>query len=338
MQQSPFRNPQFWIGILVSLACLAAILFFIDPAQVAIALRTAQYGYLVLAALALLVYLWLRALRWRFMLGNAKISTLRVFHLQNIGFMMTQLLPLRIGDPARAVLVGSEDNLTIGQSISTMVVERVLDMLFVVALLPFTLIRVKVLPDWLREGALFSGYLALGVIVVVIVMANFRPKVAHLATTILDHIPFLDTQKTVTQIDNLLAGLVTLTSWRSGAQLVILSILPWLLVVAAYQFAMRAVGLTPTLIGSAFVLCTSALSIAAPSSPGQVGVFHAAATFAVTALGFDQNAAASFALLYHATNFTLVVLVGIVGLSQTQATFGKVLAETRRFLGQRSDN
>ncbi len=331
MEQSTFRKPQFWLGIVISAACLGAIFLFIDPAQVGNALRQAQYGYLVLTVVWLTLYLWLRAIRWNFMLGN-EINTDRVFHLQNIGFMMTQLLPLRIGDPARAVLVGSEKKLTIGQGLSTMVVERVLDMLAIVVLLPFTLTQVDALPAWMRSGALISGYLAIAGIAVIVLAANFRPKVHAIITAILDRIPFLNTTTWATQIDNLLAGLHTLTSLRSGAKLIILSILPWIPVLLAYQSTLWAANISPTLLQTGFIVCATALSIAAPSSPGQVGVFHAAATVSATALGFSESDAVIFAFLYHAINFSLTVLLGIIALSQTQSSFANVLKQTRRFM------
>lgn len=335
MAQSSLRKPQFWLGILISVACLAATFFFIEPQQVFASLRDAQIGFVLLTVLWQTVYLWLRAVRWRFML-DGQITTLRTFHLQNVGFMMTQLLPLRIGDPARAILVGSEPRLTIGQGLSTMVVERVLDMLAIVVLLPFALTQVEALPDWMRSGAQLSGYLAIAGIAVVIVAANIRPKIRQLTTFLLDRIPFLDTNTWATQIDNLLAGLHTFTNWRSGSQLLIYSILPWIPVILAYQSAMQAVGLSPTMLQTGFVVCACALSIAAPSSPGQVGVFHAAATFAVTALGMDENAGISFAFIYHALNFTMMVLLGLFALSQTQSSFQNVLQQTRTFMQQRS--
>ncbi len=318
-----WRKPQLWIGIIISLACLAAIFFFIDSAELINVLRTAQPSYLVIAVGFLLLYMWLRAVRWRFMLEN-KISILRVFHLQNIGYMLTQILPLRLGDPARAVLVGSEPDLTVGQGLATMVVERLLDMLAIIVLLPFTLATVPALPDWMQTGAQTSGVLAIGAIGVVVLAANFRSYLPPLLAR------FRIPQKLIDLVDDLLKGLNTLTHWRSGLTLTVLSILPWIPIIFGYQFVMRSVGLSPTYLQAGFVVCAGALSIALPSSPGQVGVFHAGATLAVVALGMSQTAGASFAFLYHAINFTLIVILGVIGLSRTQSTLSNIVQRTRK--------
>lgn len=318
-----WRKPQLWIGIIISVACLVAIFLVVDSAELLAALRTTQPLYLVFAILFLLIYMLLRAVRWRYMLEN-KISVRRVFHLQNIGYMLTQILPLRLGDPARAVLVGSEPDVTVGQGLSTMVVERLLDMLAIIVLLPFTLATVPALPDWMSAGAQTSGVLAIGAIGVVILAANFRTLVAQLLTRL--RMP----EKLVSLADDLLAGLKTLTHWRSGLMLTLLSILPWIPIIFAYQLVMRSVGLTPTYLQAGFVVCAGALSIALPSSPGQVGVFHAGATLAIVALGMSEAAGASFAFIYHALNFTFIVVLGIIGLARTQSTLGNVIQQTRQ--------
>ncbi len=335
MQFSSLKKPQVWIGIVFSIACLAVIFLLVDPDEIANSLRHADYTLLAGTTLLLILYLILRAVRWRYMLQQ-KVSVTRVFHLQNIGFMLTQVLPLRLGDPARAVLVGSEPDLTVGEGLSSMVVERLLDMVVIVALLPFTIAQVPTLPERLRSGATISGFVAIAAVALLVVMVNFRPKVNQLSRAILDRIPFLDSDTWATQIDNLLAGLVTLTSWRSGSTLFLLSFLVWVPLIFAYQLAMRAVGLSPTLLMSAFVMCAAAFSIAAPSSPGQVGVFHAGVILAITLLGMDGTAAASFAFLYHAINLTTLILLGIIGLWRTQASFGTVVSQTHRYLKQRA--
>jgi uncharacterized protein (TIRG00374 family) len=321
-----WRKPQLWIGILVSIACLAAIFLFIDSAELLAALRTAKPSYLIVAVGCLIIYMLLRAVRWRFMLEN-KISVQRVFHLQNIGYMLTQILPLRLGDPARAVLVGSEPKITVGQGLATMVVERLLDMLAIIVLLPFTLTAVPALPAWMQAGARTSGVLAIGAIGVVVLAANFRNVISILLKRL--HIP----GRLIKLTDDLLAGLGTLTHWRSGLTLTLLSILPWIPIIFAYQFVMRSVGLSPTYLQAGFVVCAGALSIALPSSPGQVGVFHAGVTLAIVALGMSETNGASFAFLYHAINFTFIVALGLIGLSHTQSTIGNIIRQTRQ-LGQ----
>lgn len=330
------KSAQVWIGIIISVVCLVAIFFFIRPAEILAALRTANYSYLGLTALGVLVFMAIRAVRWRYMLNN-DVAWLEVFHIQNIGYMLTNLLPLRIGDVARAVLIGNVPPVTLARGISTMVVERILDMLFIVTLLPFTLAEVEQLPDWIQAVARAWGIAALAIIIMLIVAANQRPFANRIATFILDRLPFLDTGAWLRRLDDLLAGLNSLTRLKDGLVLILLSILTWLPIIFSYYYTMRAVNLAPTVPMAGFVVCAAAFSIAAPSSPGQIGVFHAGVIAALRILGQPEGQSASFAFLYHALNLLLMVILGFIGVYATGATFGNVVASTQAFIKRREE-
>lgn len=334
METSPNNNRrQFWLGMALSVICLAAIFFFISPEEIWAALQTARYGYLLLTALGVILFLVLRAVRWRFMLNN-DVGYMQVFHIQNIGYMLTSLLPLRLGDVARAVLIGNVPPVTISRGVSTMVVERVLDMLFIVTLLPFTLAQVERLPEWMRTGAEASGFVAIVASIVLIVAANQRPWANRIARFVLDRIPFLDSDAWAARVDSLLAGLVSLTRLRDGLVLIVLTLLIWLPIIFAYYAGLLAVNLDPTWAMAGFVVCAAAFSVALPSSPGQIGVFHAGVIAALQVLGQPEAQSASFAFLYHALNIGVTVLFGVIGIAGTGATFGNVLASTQAFLGR----
>ena len=80
---------------LVGVACLAAVfIFFAKPGEIIESLRHVQISYLLLGAVGVVLFLVVRAVRWRFMMANAPPYA-PVLHIQNIGYMLTQLLPLR---------------------------------------------------------------------------------------------------------------------------------------------------------------------------------------------------------------------------------------------------
>lgn len=323
---------QFWLGIALSVVCLVAIFLIIDPREIVAALRSAHYGYVLLSAVGVVIFLILRAIRWRFMLEGA-VSWGRVFHIQNIGYLLTYILPFRLGDVGRAVLIGNVPPVTLAQGVSTMVVERLLDLLFIVLLLPITLANVDALAPGIREAARISTILAFAGILVLILAANYRAAALRLFHALAVKIPFVDATRWTGLVEQLLQGLNSLTRLRDGLILVTLSILVWIPIIFAYQSGMRAVGLQPTIAMAGFVVCAAALSITAPSSPGQVGVFHAGVTFALAqVLGQPQAASASFAFLYHAINFAVVIVFGLIGVYSIGATLGQVVRSSRQLL------
>ncbi|MCP5096995.1 MAG: flippase-like domain-containing protein, partial [Chloroflexi bacterium] len=246
----------FWIGILISIGCLAAIFFIIEPQEIWEALKTVNVGYVLLIAGGIVMFLMIRAIRWRFMLGNQP-SWREVFHVQNIGYMLNMILPFRIGDVARAVLIGNMPPTTVASGISTTVMDRILDILFTITFLPFTLTAVSTLPDWMQDGALAAGIAAIGMIVIFIIAANQRPFTIRIATIILDRINFLNTQQWLKRLHELLDGLDTLTRLKDAAMLIFLSIVVWVPILFAYYIGLLAVGLNLAPLHVGFVVCAA---------------------------------------------------------------------------------
>ena len=314
MQISLQKKRQFLLGMTLSLLCLGGMFWVIKPSEIAQAVQQANPRYLLGTAVYLLIYLFLRAVRWRYLLGN-HISQATLFHIQNIGQMLTQLLPFRLGDVARALLVGQQPGLSVPQGMTTMVVERLLDMLLMVLLLPLALLQIDTMPTWLRQAALFSGAATLGLIFFLIVLANKRPLAHKLLCWSGKKWSRLPVDKLHQQLDNLLTGLQAFTQWRSAFMLLGLSLLTWLPVVLAYNATLQAVHLPGSFLNATFIMIAGAFAVAAPSSPGQIGVFHMGVIAAMTVLNLPTEAAASLAVLYHALNFLVMVLAGIVGLN-----------------------
>lgn len=320
------RQWQLWLGLLVGAISLAAVfILYASPAEIMAALRTVNAGYLVLSAAGIVAFLVIRAIRWRFMLTNA-IPFRSVFHIQNIGYMLTQLLPLRLGDVARAILIGNVPPVTVPWGLSTMVVERLLDMLFIVVLLPFTLSGLDSLPDWLRSVALGSGFAALAGIAILVLAANQRDRAQAVGGWVLDHLlPFLNREAWLRRLDELLMGLSSLTNLKDGITLMALSVLVWLPIIVAYYTTMLAVHLDPTWSMAGFVVCAAAFSVAVPSTPGQIGPFHFAVITALQLYGQPAAESASFAFVYHLLNIVVLVVFGMIGVAGEGVTFKHVL-------------
>jgi uncharacterized protein (TIRG00374 family) len=213
--ESGNRRLQLWVGIVISALCLIAIFLIIDPGEIWRALQNAQPGYLLLGVAGILGFMLVRAVRWRFMLGNV-VPLGKVFHIQNIGYMLTFLLPFRLGDVARAIIIGNVPPVTLPQGISTMLVERLLDLLLVLTILPFTLRAVPALPEQVSNAVIALSVVGLAAMVILVIAANQRERARMLTRAILNRLPMFDTERWVKRVDDLLLGLGTLTSLRAG--------------------------------------------------------------------------------------------------------------------------
>ncbi len=332
------NRKHLWIGIVISIACLLAIFIFIRPSEILEELKTARYQFLLLAMISLIVFMVLRAVRWQFLLQNgwsntSEIAYSKVFHIQNIGYLLTNILPFRLGDVARAILIGNVPPITISKGISTMVVERVFDLLFFVILFPFTLTTIESLPNQVRSAFLLVGAVAILGAIVLVVAANQRDLAITITGKMLNRLPKTDPVVWTRRLNDLLLGLGTLTRPKDGVTVLLLSVVVWIPIFVGYYMALLAVNLQATFMETAFIVSIAAFSVTAPSSPGQVGVFEASVVFAIAGiLGMPKAQAASFAFLYHAANYVVLGVLGVIGIFRTSNTFGSVLASTRSSL------
>jgi uncharacterized protein (TIRG00374 family) len=310
-----------WIGLAISVAALVLALRGIDLGQVAETLAQAEYVYLVPATVGMLAYLFCRAVRWRLLLGP-EVSLARCFWITNVGYLVSNVLPFRLGDPARAVVVGQGEEISIAAALSTVVVERVLDMLMVVALLA------GVTP-FLSEGGgtvgagLVAGGAALVALATLVFLA-FRPDWGRRAARwALGWVPRLDSERWERALDELLKGLAPLRSKRRGLALLVWSVLTWGFVVTFYWALMRAFMPRPPVLAAVFLVCVVGLGMAVPSSPSAVGVFHAVARYGLTVpFSVPTAQAVTVAFAIHTFQYVLACLLGLVGLGRESLSLG----------------
>jgi len=81
---------------------------------------------------------WFRGYRWKLLIeATCPVSTGTVYKLESAGIAMSNLLPLRLGELGRAFLLSRSADLSMVAALSTIAIERVLDvfsMMFIVAI------------------------------------------------------------------------------------------------------------------------------------------------------------------------------------------------------------
>ena len=320
------RRWQLWVGLAVSATALVLALLGIDLRRVVATLARAEYVYLAPATAGMLAYLAARAVRWRLLLGS-RVPLSRAFWVTAIGYLVSNVLPFRLGDPARAVVVGRGGQVSTAAALSTVVVERVLDMLMVVALLAGVAPFVSGAGSAVDVG-LVAGGAALVVLAMLVILA-LRPDWGRRAVRrLLGWIPRLDEERWARVLDGLFEGLAPLRSGRRGLALLVWSVVTWACVVAFYWAILRAFLPQPPLLAAPFLVCVVGLGMALPSSPGAVGVFHAVARYGLTVpfeVLADQAVTVAFAL--HAFQYVLGSLLGLVGLAQESLSLGWLRAQ-----------
>lgn len=319
---------RLWIGIAISLVCLILALVGIEWAQVGVALRRADWRYFVPAAASLLAYLVARSVRWRILLGP-EVSLGESFAVTNIGYLVSNVLPFRLGDPARAAAIGLGGHVRVSTALSTVVVERVLDMLMVVLLLAATLPFVGE-AGWIREAAMVAGVGALAALAVLIALALWPDQGRRLLSALLSCLPRIDVERWMQVLGGLLDGLAALRSARRVVGLLVWSVVAWVFVVGYYWAILWSFLDQPSLVEASFLTCAIGLGMAVPASPGAMGVFHSVARYALQLpFGVDAADAVVIAFAAHTYQYVLMVLLGLTGLARQNLSLGRLRADVK---------
>src|SRR5438105_3882526 len=134
------RNWRVWLGIGISAVCLWLALRAVNFPELGNMLAKANYIWLIPAFLAQFIAIVVRSQRWVVLLGN-KVRLSDAFWAQCVGFLFTNTLPLRMGEPARVVVLSGRSGLPVVQIAATAIIERLLDVSTIVVamilVLPF---------------------------------------------------------------------------------------------------------------------------------------------------------------------------------------------------------
>ena len=92
------RKVLFIVGILVSIVCSWLFARKIEWASLIVALREANYIYIIPTIIIIFISHYLRAFRWmEFIIPIKRVSVLNLFSVIMIGFMANSILPARAG-------------------------------------------------------------------------------------------------------------------------------------------------------------------------------------------------------------------------------------------------
>jgi glycosyltransferase 2 family protein len=301
---------------------LAIVLSLIDFQQLKIAIQHANYWLVASCFITTLLWLLVRAMYWRTLLRE-RASYRDVFFAINEGYLLNNLLPFRLGELARAFLLGRKSDPE-GKQIgfwfvfSSILVERILDMAFGVGILVTSLIFV-VGGSWAVPAAVFTGSLVLvGLIVMYILARNQDWAIAQL-NRLGQRWPIL-LKLGGGILPAFLSGLSVFTDGKRFLKAIGWASLNWVISLTQYYLMLNAFIPGAKLSWALFALGIAALGVAVPSSPGNIGVLEGALVAALAVFKVDFASAFAFAFTLHIIQYTLSIILGAYGLSREGET------------------
>ncbi len=358
-------TPRRLLALLVCLvlSLLGLVWFFKDTdwAKLTEALRRGNYLYLIPPLILTLLTYGLRAYRWQILMNPIKrVRWIHLLSATTIGFMANCVLPARVGEIVRATAIGLKENMSPATALTTVIVERIFDLL---AIGVFVFIVLILIPDDgpspapapssaqaqtaapqvagpaasaetaprtfrvrdLRKWGYAVGGVTVGCFVFIFLVKLFPSFALSVGRAPLRLLPQALADRGARILMALIVGLESLQSVTQIFVLAALSVLHWGLQVLGNMALGYCFGLQLGFAEASLIFVITALAVALPQGPGFVGVFDYATLVAMQLIGVGLATAQSYAIALHFIAVVPVTLVGFAflwweGLSFRQVT------------------
>jgi phosphatidylinositol alpha-mannosyltransferase len=304
---------------LLLIVVLAYGLTRLDLPHVAHALVSASPGWVLVALALMMVSLLARALSWhetlRAALPHTHIGWAPVARATMIGVLASALIPGRIGEPTRVLVLGRRLE---GPTASTFAVvagtvfsQTLINLLALAILAAITFTSVPLLQG---HASALEAVLAAPALVALLVFGG--PPLLRLAQRS-SNARIRGWAITLARLIRLARqGLVVFASPRHGIAAVGAQLLAWALQWASCYMVVLALGLQhqATPVTAAAILLAVNVTAVLPATPSNVGVFQAACLVVLAAYGIGAGPALAYGIILQAIELLTALTLGIPAL------------------------
>ena len=264
---------------------------------------------------------YLRALRWKIILNSVKpdASIMNLFGSLMVGYGVNCVVP-RLGEVSRAVLVGKWEKLSRSSMFGTVIIERVIDIIFLgLSVWISVLIWSESLYDkfpWLKTTLYITLFLMIGFFASFFLMIKYKEKFYSVIIKLIGKVSKKSAQKAAYIFDMLIQGFTSLKGTKNYVITILLSALIMAIYALNSYIGFYMIGMEhvkPVTYAMAWVLMSiSAIGVVIPT-PGGTGSYHALTKAALVLLfGFGESISLAYAFLTHIISYVLFILSALL--------------------------
>jgi len=325
----------FIVGLMVSVICSWLFVRKIEWSSLGVAFGEAKYIYIFPTILIMFASFYIRAIRWEVLLSPVKkVAVLNLFSVNMIGFMANNVLPARLGEFIRPVMVARKEKIGVSASFATVAIERVFDILgiIVIASLLFCFLPSGTSQNTnslavilqLKKWSAIMAFLGICAIAILFLLSLYPKEAGAVFEKLLFIFPHHLRDKLVNLLHSFISGLQVFDHKTKLLWIGMLSIVIWLLNALSIYVLCYSFDIGLSFAGSCFVTVCIALAVALPQAPGFIGVFHIATQKSLDVFGIGLSSAQSFAILLWAVSVIPVTVTGLLFLWREGISFGEI--------------
>lgn len=296
----------------------------------------ADLGWIIISLIFVTGSLWTRAVRWSGLV-DGKISITQAFHMLNIAMLLNQL-PFRAGEVARSILA-TRSGVSFVTAATSIVVERLLDVLLVVIWLSLALTQLPDVPPEMSSAALLFGVAGVVALVLLVVFAR-RPQLARDLLAFFERLlPFLKRLPLSRLLESVLDGISPLARWRSAAHAIGWTVISWTVSLGTFYTLALALGVdTQIFLVTVLSVTLASFAIAIPVSVAAIGPFESAVRISGEAVGLSAALSLSLGFLFHGITILGYAIWGTISLLALGVSLGEIVKSSTEKAAQESES
>jgi uncharacterized protein (TIRG00374 family) len=330
-----FKNGffKYLCGFLVAALLLWWVLRGVDGRAIWEQLKQASVVGIAIAAVLNAGHNVFRVWRWRALLEPIRpaVAFRPMFTAVILGYMTTWVIPGRLGELVRPLVLSARQPVPLGPCIGTVVADRILDAVTIVFLFAVGLMVTPLegeAAEYTAQVRTASLLLAAGAVVLLAVMLAVTSAGGRLSSWIERRKGLLRWIGRTTL--SLASGMKAFRSPRLVLRIIAHSGLAWLTIALATWAGVLSCG-TGISFGTVLIIMPMlALGVAVPT-PGGVGTYHGAMMVGLMLFGVSQTLAVSAALLMHAICIVPIVVLGMLLLWIERISWKEFVSAARQF-------
>jgi glycosyltransferase 2 family protein len=286
----------------VSIVMLLAIIIYANPAVLIDLWVRSNYAYILAGFLVAFIAIILGVLKWKILLVN--VGLVELFPVQVLGFTLSNFTPGKAAEPVKAVLLKMVKGVSVSSSLTSIIWERVSDVLVLVLLSLLAIGTISATSNFFIAGAIslvvFAGILAVSFLV--LYSRKFGLQLFRLAKKfpVLKRLPdnFMDLFYEVRIKKHRIVGCFTL------------AMVTWLIEGIVLYLALGAFGvyLSPLLLSG--IIALSVMIGIASSLPGGLGTTEVVMAFLLGLNGVESGIAVAAVITFRFMTIWFVNLLG----------------------------
>jgi len=314
-----------WLpGVLISLIAIFFVSRLVQWDELGPALKVFSWIHIAGMIGLTIAFLILRAAMSQVLLAG-RPTLMDAFWAINQGYLLNNILPFRLGEIGRAMLLSQRTGLPAAQILSSIIIERALDVAIAAGML-LAMLPVALDAAWAKPVAVIMLIIVAAAMLGLFLVARYHEKVNRWVEILSARWTF--TRKWVgPQVRSLLTGLNTLTDPRRFFLALALLLGSWVVAIGIYQTGLLAINPRAPLWWGVFTDAVLALGIAIPSAPAALGTFEAAVVGALSILGIGQTVALGYAITVHFVQIIITGILGMIGMVRQGRSIGTVFRD-----------